>query len=165
MTDKKTTFKPIYQEIYMTDIKAELIKIWPDYKKTTAKPIYQEIDDLNVVGLKASLKLFSQPVDNKMTENQMRFVLKSLVKFYLFKRKIPKSPYIKLDLVEVISTEKTIEFRYMGGLYIYKFKTNHSSGLAYVYKGEEMIYGPYEKQRTPEGIEVYEAIWKQLISK
>lgn len=58
----------------------------------------------------------------------------------------------------VISSEKRIEFRIDEISYTYVYKTDSRSGFAYIYKndtGVHRIYGPYETDRTEEGMRVY----------
>lgn len=63
----------------------------------------------------------------------------------------------------VHSTLKKIEFSIDDVYYIYEYKTDNTSGFAYIYKGKELIYGPYQKQCTDEGRKIEQLLRENKI--
>lgn len=152
----------------MTKIKETLVAKFGNPPHSKAKNLYQFIDAMPLPEVAQLLTECGNEIgkDIMPKDSIMRKSLKTLAKFYLFNKKIPSLPGLKLDIVKVHTTEQVISFEYKGRFYIYKYKTDNRSGLAYVYRGiNELIYGPYPKQCTDEGKEVYDAIWSQVIAK
>lgn len=65
--------------------------------------------------------------------------------------------------IRKISSEKKIEFLYKDKMYLYIYRTDSNSGLAYIYFGKELIFSPYENKTTVLGKEIYEELVKQKI--
>lgn len=61
---------------------------------------------------------------------------------------------------KIISSTKTVEFWYNDNYYKYVYDARGGRGFAYIYKGKTKIYGPYENERTDEGIMVYNEYMK-----
>ena len=57
----------------------------------------------------------------------------------------------------IVRKEHVVEFWYNDKVYIYKYVSNSYMGSAYIYKGKNKIYGPFAKECTEEGTEVYNA--------
>ena len=69
---------------------------------------------------------------------------------------------IEKGIIRVTKQVKTIEFSYKGNFYKYEFVANSNSGFAYIYKGNEKIYGPYDHEITDLGKEIYNQLQKQI---
>ena len=67
----------------------------------------------------------------------------------------------KKDL-RIIRKTKRVEFWYKDEFYIYEFRSDSKSGFAFIWKGQEKIYGPMMGDQTDEGIKVHKAIQKKL---
>ena len=67
--------------------------------------------------------------------------------------------------LKIIRKFKRIEFWYKGEFFTYEYHSDSSSGLAFIFQDQSKIYGPYERDCTDEGREVYEVISKKLRSK
>lgn len=61
------------------------------------------------------------------------------------------------------SSEHRVEFRIDDKHYVYVYRTTSNTGLAYVYEGQDEIYGP--NQSTAEGRRVYELLQASSILK
>ncbi len=68
----------------------------------------------------------------------------------------------KKNKIEIIRRSKKVEFWYKGEFFIYEFHSDSSSGFAFIWKSQEKIYGPYERDCTEKGKEVYNAIYESL---
>jgi len=67
----------------------------------------------------------------------------------------------KNDL-KIMRKTKRVEFYYKDEFYIYEFRSDSKSGFAYIWKGQEKIYGPMMGDQTEEGVKVHNAIRKKL---
>jgi hypothetical protein len=62
-----------------------------------------------------------------------------------------------MSKIKVSIKTKIIQFQYNNKGYTYKYEAGPNYGFAYIYVGTKKIYGPYQSDRTDEGIEVYNA--------
>lgn len=60
-----------------------------------------------------------------------------------------------MNEIKVINKLNHIEFSYKDKFYTYEYRTTSRSGFSYIYRGSDMIYGPYKNQCTKEGYDVY----------
>lgn len=67
----------------------------------------------------------------------------------------------KKDL-RIMRKTKRVEFWYKDEFYTYEFRSDSSVGYAYIWKGNEKIYGPMIGDQTEEGIKVHAVIQKKL---
>ena len=67
----------------------------------------------------------------------------------------------KKDL-RIIRKTKRVEFWYKDEFYIYEFRSDSKSGFAFIWKGQEKIYGPMMGDQTDEGIRVHKVIQKKM---
>ena len=71
----------------------------------------------------------------------------------------------KIKDFKIVRKSKKVEFWYKGEFFIYEYHSDSSSGFAFIFQGQNKIYGPYERDCTDEGCEVYDVISKKLRSK
>ena len=67
----------------------------------------------------------------------------------------------KKDL-KILRKTKKVEFQYKGEYYVYEFRSDSTSGFAFIWKNQEKIYGPFQGDQTDEGIRVHKAIHNKL---
>lgn len=68
----------------------------------------------------------------------------------------------KSDL-QIIRKTKRVEFKYKNEYYTYEFRSDSSSGYAFIFaQGGVKIYGPYQGDCTELGEEIYNALDKQI---
>ena len=68
----------------------------------------------------------------------------------------------KKEKIKIIRKTKKVEFWYKEEYYIYEFRSDSTQGFAYVWKDQEKIYGPFDRDCTEEGKRVFNAINKKL---
>jgi hypothetical protein len=56
----------------------------------------------------------------------------------------------------IVSSETRVEFKVDDSYYSYVYRSSPGAGFAYIYKGSQMIYGPYDNNCTDEGRKIYE---------
>lgn len=62
---------------------------------------------------------------------------------------------------EIVNSEKIVRFQYKKKMYTYRYESGVSYGFGYILEGGKKIYGPLMHERTPEGVEVFEAFWNE----
>ncbi len=62
---------------------------------------------------------------------------------------------------EIVNSEKIVRFKFKNKMYTYRYESSPSHGFGYILDCGKKIYGPYPHERTPEGVEVFEAFWKE----
>lgn len=67
--------------------------------------------------------------------------------------------------IKIFETTKETLFSYGGTFYKHVFIANSVSGLAYIFKGNDLIYDPYRVKITQEGKEVEAAFTKHKQNK
>ena len=66
----------------------------------------------------------------------------------------------KSDL-KIIQKTHRVEFWYKEKYYTYEFRSNSSSGSAFIFNNSQKIYGPYKTDCTELGEEIYNVLMKQ----
>ena len=66
----------------------------------------------------------------------------------------------KKNKVEIVRKTKKVEFWYNENFYTYEYRSDSAGGFAFVFLGTTgvKIYGPYDRDCTDEGKDVYQAI-------
>ena len=67
---------------------------------------------------------------------------------------------MKKETIKVYGSTRIVEFEFEGKLYTYKYISQPGSGLAYIFKGKNLVYSPYVNQCTKEGNRVYNEYMK-----
>ena len=67
----------------------------------------------------------------------------------------------KSDL-QILRKVNRVEFKYKGEYYTYEFRSDSSSGFAFIFAQGGVIYGPYKGDTTELGDEIHNALLKQI---
>ena len=71
----------------------------------------------------------------------------------------------KKNDLRIIRKTKKIEFWYKNEYFIYEYRSEGNTGFAFIWKDQEKIYGPFQRDWTEEGQEVFNAISKKISPK
>lgn len=67
----------------------------------------------------------------------------------------------KSDL-KILRKTNRVEFQYKEKYYTYEFRSDSTSGFAFIFDNGQKIYGPYKTDTTELGQEVYDALYKLI---
>jgi hypothetical protein len=67
--------------------------------------------------------------------------------------------------IRIIRKIRRIEFWYKDEFYVYEFRSENNTGYAFIWKGNNRIYGPLVNHSTEEGKEVYNAIHTKIANR
>jgi hypothetical protein len=64
--------------------------------------------------------------------------------------------------LRILRKTTRVEFWYKDEFFVYEYREDNKEGYEFIWKDQEKIYGPFQRDWTEEGQKVYNAIHKKL---